>query len=69
MKRKIRGAAETEIKPSQLHIGFNMGVYQNFLVKADTERLLEVLQNIIENAIKYGSGDGKLVYEKGRKKM
>ena len=46
-----------------------MGVYQNFLVKADTERLLEVLQNIIENAIKYGSGDGKLVYEKGRKKM
>ena len=33
-----------------------MGEYQNFLVKADTERLLEVLQNIIENAIKYGSG-------------
>ena len=31
-----------------------MGEYQNFLVKADTERLLEVLQNIIENAIKYG---------------
>lgn len=24
-------------------------------MKADTERLLEVLQNIIENAIKYGS--------------
>lgn len=43
-------------KLSQLHIGFNMGEYQNFLVKADTERLLEVLQNIIENAIKYGSG-------------
>ena len=42
-------------KLSQLHIGFNMGEYQNFLVKADTERLLEVLQNIIENAIKYGS--------------
>ena len=33
-----------------------MGEYQNSLVKADTERLLEVLQNIIENAIKYGSG-------------
>jgi len=32
-----------------------MGEYQNSLVKADTERLLEVLQNIIENAIKYGS--------------
>lgn len=79
-----------------------MGEYQNFLVKADTERLLEVLQNIIENAIKYGSGKkigisiskeedcvlitventggksffgncgsgyGKLVNEKGRKKM
>ena len=43
-------------KLSELHIGFNMGEYQNFLVKADTERLLEVLQNIIENAIKYGSG-------------
>ena len=39
-----------------------MGEYQNFLVKADTERLLEVLQNIIENAIKYGS-DKKLVYQ------
>lgn len=43
-------------KLSQLHIRFNMGEYQNCLVKADAERLLEVLQNIMENAIKYGSG-------------
>ena len=45
-----------------------MGEYQNFLVKADTERLLEVLQNIIENAIKYGS-DKKLVYQFRKKKI
>lgn len=44
-----------------------MEEYQNFLVKADTERLLEVLQNIIENAIKYGSGK-KLVYQFREKK-
>ena len=44
-----------------------MGEYQNFLVKADTERLLEVLQNIIENAIKYGS-DKKLLYQFRKKK-
>lgn len=45
-----------------------MGEYQNFLVKADTERLLEVLQNIIENAIKYGSGKKKLIYQFREKK-
>lgn len=37
-------------------IGFKIGVYSNCLVYGDADRLVEVLQNIIENAIKYGDG-------------
>lgn len=44
-----------------------MGEYQNSLVKADTERLLEVLQNIIENAINMVVTK-KLVYQFQKKK-
>lgn len=41
-------------------IGFEMGVYPNCLVFGDGDRLVEVIQNIIENAIKYG--DGKRIW-------
>lgn len=37
-------------------IGFKIGAYSNCLVYGDADRLVEVLQNIIENAIKYGDG-------------
>jgi signal transduction histidine kinase len=37
-------------------IAFDMGPYSNCLVYGDQDRLVEVLQNIIENAIKYGDG-------------
>lgn len=37
-------------------IGFKIGGYSNCLVYGDADRLVEVLQNIIENAIKYGDG-------------
>lgn len=37
-------------------IGFKIGDYSNCLVYGDADRLVEVLQNIIENAIKYGDG-------------
>ncbi|MBQ9983946.1 MAG: HAMP domain-containing histidine kinase [Lachnospiraceae bacterium] len=37
-------------------ISFEMGSYSNCLVYGDKERLVEVLQNVIENAIKYGDG-------------
>lgn len=38
-------------------ISFEIGEYQNCLVFGDAGRLVEVLQNIIENAIKYGDGE------------
>lgn len=41
-------------------IDFSIGSYSNCLVWADENRLIEVIQNIIENAIKYG--DGKKIW-------
>ena len=35
---------------------FCIGEYSDVLIKGDKERLIEVIQNIIENAIKYGDG-------------
>jgi signal transduction histidine kinase len=37
-------------------ISFQIGSYSNCLVYGDPDRLLETLQNIVENAIKYGDG-------------
>ena len=49
-----------EDKMAQNQIGFQGGFYSNCLVYGDKDRLVEVLQNIIENAIKYG--DGKKIW-------
>lgn len=35
---------------------FSMGEYSNLILKGDIERSIEVMQNIIENALKYGDG-------------
>ena len=35
---------------------FNVGKYKNCLLSGDLNRSVEVLQNIMENAIKYGDG-------------
>ena len=43
-------------KFSTLHTSFNIDPYDNCLIKGDADRLEEVLQNILENAIKYGDG-------------
>ena len=43
-------------KFSTLHTEFSVGHFENVLVKGDEDRLEEVLQNILENAIKYGDG-------------
>ncbi|MCQ2532763.1 MAG: HAMP domain-containing histidine kinase [Saccharofermentans sp.] len=38
------------------HISFEVGSYDNALMAGDIDRVIEVIQNIIENAIKYGDG-------------
>lgn len=43
-------------KLSVVHTDFSIAEFSECLVKADTNRLVEVLQNIMENAIKYGDG-------------
>ena len=43
-------------KFSTLHTDFSIASFENVLVKCDEDRLEEVLQNILENAIKYGDG-------------
>ena len=37
-------------------IDFSIGSFNNKLIKGDPDRLVEVIQNIIENALKYGDG-------------
>jgi signal transduction histidine kinase len=39
-----------------LNIDFKMEKYDNCLIRGDMERSVEVLQNLMENAIKYGDG-------------
>jgi signal transduction histidine kinase len=43
-------------KLSLLKIEFKIGEYNNCLLKGDIDRAVEVLQNVIENAIKYCDG-------------
>lgn len=43
-------------KLSYLHTEFRVSEYADCLLKGDKDRLMEVLENIIENAIKYGDG-------------
>lgn len=47
-------------KLSYRHTKFFISTYGNCLLKGDRERFIEVLENIMENAIKYG--DGREIY-------
>lgn len=51
---QIREYYEDKMQLNQ--IVFDMADYRNCLVYGDQDRFVEVLQNIIENAIKYGDG-------------
>ena len=43
-------------KLSVLHTDFHIAEHGNCLLKCDPDRLVEVLQNFMENAVKYGDG-------------
>ncbi|MBQ9934775.1 MAG: HAMP domain-containing histidine kinase [Lachnospiraceae bacterium] len=43
-------------KTSLNNIDFKLGNYPNCLVQGDKDRIIEVIQNVVENAIKYGDG-------------
>ena len=43
-------------KLRMLHTNFVVDDYSNILLRGDRDRIVEVIQNIIENAIKYGDG-------------
>lgn len=45
-----------EDKLSIIHTSFYVEEFVNCMLNADKDRLVEVMQNIIENAIKYGDG-------------
>ena len=43
-------------KLSVLHTEFEVGAHDNCLMSCDKDRLIEVIQNLMENAVKYGDG-------------
>lgn len=43
-------------KFGSLHTVFEMEPYTDCLLKGDADRLIEVMQNLLENALKYGDG-------------
>ena len=43
-------------KLSLIHTGFEVNDYDNVMLSCDRDRLTEAIQNIMENAIKYGDG-------------
>lgn len=49
-------------KLSVIHTEFFMEAFSECLIKGDKDRLLEVLQNIMENAVKYGDGKSIRIY-------
>ena len=46
-----------EDKLSPLGVDFNIENYSDILIRGDKDRLIEVFQNLMENAIKYGDGN------------
>lgn len=55
LMQKIAGYYSDKLK--NLHTVFEINEYDNCLCHGDLERTVEVFQNVIENAIKYGDGE------------
>ncbi len=43
-------------KLETIHTKFSVANYDNCMLKGDEDRVVEVIQNVVENAIKYGDG-------------
>lgn len=57
MKELVDQIAHTYSDKCKLkHLDFQIGTYENKLLKGDMDRTIEVVENIIENAFKYGDG-------------
>lgn len=54
LEKSIRGYYREKLELLRIPFECNMG--ENCLVKGDLERAVEIVQNIMENAIKYGDG-------------
>ena len=52
---EIKSYYKDKLEP--LKIDFKVNEFENCILKGDKDRVIEVLQNIIENAIKYGDGN------------
>lgn len=52
--QKIEAYYTDKLEP--LHTDFSIAYGENCLLKGDEDRIIEVIQNVIENAIKYGDG-------------
>lgn len=52
--RKIEAYYTDKLEP--LHTDFSIAYGEDCLLKGDEDRIIEVIQNVIENAIKYGDG-------------
>lgn len=57
MKELVEQIAHTYHDKCKLkHLDFQIGTYENKLLKGDMDRTIEVIENVIENAFKYGDG-------------
>jgi len=51
---------EDKAKKKNIKLGFGSGVYKEMTVKADQQRIFQVLRNLVQNGINYSLDNGKV---------
>jgi len=54
---------EDKAKKKNVKLGFGSGVYKEINVKADQQRIFQVLRNLVQNGINYSLENGKVVID------